>query len=67
MNRKELYILAIITFSTVVAWVVFGVYHAKYSDTTGLAEAKKTEALTPNFDMTIIGQLQGRREINYVP
>lgn len=62
MNRKELFILAIITFATVMAWIGFGVYHARQA--TPITEAQKQEIrpLTPQFDNDIINALEKREE-----
>ncbi|OGG02278.1 hypothetical protein A2W14_00940 [Candidatus Gottesmanbacteria bacterium RBG_16_37_8] len=63
MNRKEIYILAIITFMTVFAWITFGVIHAKNTSKIGGEEIKNITPLTPNFDSDIINQLNNRRDI----
>ncbi|OGF98835.1 hypothetical protein A3D78_06035 [Candidatus Gottesmanbacteria bacterium RIFCSPHIGHO2_02_FULL_39_14] len=63
MNRKEVYILAIITFLTVFAWVVFGIIHAKNTSAINASEIKKLAPLTPYFDSDIINQLNTRRDI----
>ena len=63
MNRKEVYILAIITFLTVFAWIVFGIIYAKNTSSVGASDIKKITPLTPNFDSDIINQLNQRRDI----
>lgn len=62
MNRKEVYILAIITFMTVFSWVVFGVIHAKNTTKVEDAAIRKVVPLTPAFDKDIINQLKSRQE-----
>ena len=62
MNRKELYIIAVIIFLTVVAWVSFGVFHARNKTSELRIKAKNIEPLNPNFDLDIINQLERRRE-----
>lgn len=62
MNRKEIAILAIIIFLTVVAWVIFGVYNAKNTSTVTQKELRQVVPLTPNFDSDIIKKLKSREE-----
>ena len=62
MNRKELVIVAIVIFLTMVAWVVFGIYHAKTSSTLPASQLRSTTPLTPNFDNDIINQLKNRQK-----
>ncbi|KKS46068.1 hypothetical protein A3J20_00845 [Candidatus Gottesmanbacteria bacterium RIFCSPLOWO2_02_FULL_42_29] len=62
MNRKELYLLAIIIFMTVVAWVSFGIFHARNKTSEYRVKAKNIEPLNPVFDLDIIEQLKHRRE-----
>lgn len=64
MNRRELFIIAIITFLTVIAWVGFGVFHARTTSTISQKEKQEVVPLTPTFDNDIIRQLQTREEIN---
>jgi len=45
MNRKELYLLAIIIFMTVVAWVSFGIFHARNKTSEYRVKAKNIEPL----------------------
>lgn len=59
MNRKELYILAIITFLTVSVWIMFGLYNAKKTTTIQNTDIKIVP-LTPTFDNDIINQLNQR-------
>lgn len=60
MNRKEIYILAIIIFLTVIAWVAFGIYHAKTTITVTNIQLKEIAPLTPTFDNDIIKKLKNR-------
>lgn len=62
MNRKELFILAIIVFLSVVAWMIFGILHAKNITTITQKELKQVVPLTPTFDNDIIKKLQSREE-----
>jgi len=60
MNRKELYILAIITFLTVCAWIIFGFLHAKKASTIDDKNLINIVPLTPTFDNEIIMELEQR-------
>jgi hypothetical protein len=62
MNRKEITVLSIITFLTVIAWIIFSVYHTKTS--TGLEGIKQLDLkpLTPRFDSDIIRSLKNRED-----
>lgn len=62
MNRKDIAILAIIVFFTVVAWIVFGIYHAKNTSTVSQKELRQVVPLTPTFDNDIIKKLRSREE-----
>lgn len=62
MNRKELVILAIIVFLSVIAWMIFGVIHAKNSTSITQKELKQVIPLTPTFDNDIIKGLHNREE-----
>ncbi len=63
MNRKELYILAVITFITVIVWVVLGIYHANKATTVTEIQLKEIEPLTPTFDDDIINKLKNRESL----
>lgn len=63
MNRKELYILAVIIFLTVIAWITFGIYHARTTSSVGDLKIENLVPLTPAFDNDIIDQLRFRKEI----
>lgn len=62
MNRKEIVILAIIIFLSVIAWIVFGIYYAKETPTLSQNELKQVVPLTPAFDNDIINKLKSREE-----
>lgn len=62
MNRKELAILAIIIFLSVVAWMIFGIFAAKNKTSITQKELKQVIPLTPTFDNDIIKTLKGREE-----
>ena len=60
MNRKELYILALITFMTVVVWIIFGISCARKISKVEDQTLKTIVPLTPTFDSDIINQLNRR-------
>lgn len=62
MNRKELSIIAIITFITVLVWIATGLYFAKTNITLTDVQLEKIVPLTPTFDNDIIKQLSKREE-----
>lgn len=62
MNRKEVYILAIITFLTVFFWIIFSIYHANDTTRAKNIELKELVPLTPTFDNEIINQLDTRED-----
>lgn len=62
MNHKELAILAAILFFTVTAWIIFGVFLAKDTNTISQKELRQVVPLTPTFDNDIINKLKSREE-----
>jgi hypothetical protein len=62
MNRKELTILGAITFCTVIAWIAFGVFHARRTTSVTDTQLKEIVPLTPTFDNDIIEKLKSREE-----
>lgn len=62
MNRKELVIIALIIFLTVVAWIVFGIYHTNINLTLEQKELKEVVPLTPTFDRDIIEAIEKREK-----
>lgn len=62
MNRKEIAILAVIIFLTVVAWIVFDIYHARTFSTISSKELRQVVPLTPAFDGDILRKLSTREE-----
>lgn len=62
MNRKEIFVLSLITFLTVVAWIAFGIYHAKKSSKISEVQLKEITPLSPNFDINLLDELATRQE-----
>ena len=61
MTNKDLLLLSIFTFLTVLAWIVFDAYHAAVTTTVTPTEKKLMEPLTPTFDRQIILKLKERQ------
>jgi len=57
MNRKEILIIAIGIFLTVVAWMVIDVYHIKQSPYKDL-EMKPVNTTTYNIDIKVLDLLK---------
>lgn len=62
MNRKEIVAIAIIIFATVVAWLIFGIHHARTATTISQKELRQVVPLTPTFEGDIIKKLRSREE-----
>lgn len=62
MNRREIAVIAIVIFLTVIAWLVFGIYHAQNTSTVSQKELRQVVPLTPTFDNDIIKKLKSREE-----
>lgn len=60
MSSRELLVLSILTFLTVVAWIVSEAYHASVASTLTEVERKLMEPLKPTFDQQVINQLKER-------
>lgn len=58
MSNKDLLLLSIITFITVVAWIVSDAYHASVISTVTAVEKKLMEPLNPTFDKEVIARLK---------
>lgn len=63
MSGKDLLILSILTFITVVAWIIFDVYHASTTSTITPLQKELIEPLKPTFDQETILKLRERKEI----
>lgn len=62
MNKKEGMMIMLILFATVIAWIVFGVYHARNMTIVTVEETREIVPLTPTFDNDIINSLSNREE-----
>ena len=63
MSSKDLLILSILTFITVLAWIIFDVYHAATTSTVTPLQKELTKPLKPTFDQEIILKLRKRSSI----
>ncbi len=62
MNRKEFAILASIILLTVVAWIVFSVYHTNTTPTVSQKELRQVAPLNPKIDTDLIRKLRNRED-----
>lgn len=64
MNRpnKDLLVVAIFTLITVMAWIVFDVYHAAVTSTITQVQEQLITPLDPEFDQQAINGLKARRQ-----
>ncbi|MBM3283242.1 hypothetical protein FJY90_03220 [Candidatus Gottesmanbacteria bacterium] len=62
MNKKEITILSLIIFATVIAWIAFGIYNVRVKSTVSQKELRQVVPLTPTFDNDIIKWLKNREE-----
>lgn len=63
MSSKDLLIISIFTFITVVAWIVFDVHHATTTSTITPLQEELIKPLESTFDQEIILKLKKRKEI----
>lgn len=54
MNKKELLIIAIISFVTICAWVIFDIIHNTSQVTIPAKVQEVIEPIDPNFDLSAI-------------
>lgn len=62
MNRREFFILALITFSTVIVWIALSLQRAQTTSTISPEQEREIIPLTPTFDNDIINALEKREE-----
>lgn len=63
MDRKEIVILSIITFLTVLVWIFFGILNARKTSTVTSVQLQQVVPLTPTFDNDIIRKLKSREDL----
>lgn len=64
MHSKDIFVVAIFTFVTVMAWIVFDVYHASVSSTVTPVQEKLTTPFNPIFDPKTVSQIHARSGTN---
>ncbi len=57
MNKKQGLIIAIATFITVIAWVVFDILHTRTQTEISPELTEVIEPLDPNFDLSALDNL----------
>lgn len=62
MSQKDLLILSILTFLTVLAWIAFDVHHAATTSTITPLQKELTKPLNPTLDQEIILKLKQRNK-----
>lgn len=67
MNSKDLLIISIFTFLTVVVWIVTDAYHAWVTSTVPLPLLRAIEPLSPRLDTAVISALKERGQVVKAP
>lgn len=60
MRGRDFLIFSVLTFITVVVWIVSDAYHAAVTSTLTTVEKKMMEPLSPTFDQQVIKELRTR-------
>ncbi|MBI2611800.1 hypothetical protein HYW54_03590 [Candidatus Gottesmanbacteria bacterium] len=60
MSLKQLVVLSIIIFLSIVFWIVFDLYHVATVTTITPTQEAQVKPLTPTFDNDIIGKIKNR-------
>lgn len=58
IRGKDIFILSLLTFITVVAWVLFDIHHANTTNTIKPPIKKLLKPLSPNLDVDLIRELK---------
>lgn len=64
MSSKDWLFLSILTFLTVMAWIVADTYHAATTSTLTPVQKNLIEPLKPTFDQELILKLKARQAVN---
>lgn len=62
MKQRDLFLIVIFTFITVLAWIIFTVYHAHITSTISPTLREKIEPIQPRFDTAVIDILRTERK-----
>lgn len=60
MNHKQLLIISIIIFLSIVSWIAFDIYHAANATSITTTQLEQVKPLTPFFDSDIILKIKSR-------
>lgn len=60
MRGRDFLIFSVLTFITVVVWIVSDAYHAAVTSTLTTVEKKMMEPFSPSFDQQVIKELKIR-------
>ena len=60
MNLKQLVIISLILFLSIVAWIAFDIYHVSVTTSVTALQMEQVAPLTPNFDSDIILKIKSR-------
>ncbi len=60
MNLKQLAVISLILFLSIVAWVSFDIYHASVTSSVTAIQQEQVAPLTPVFDNDIILKIKSR-------
>lgn len=58
MSNRQILFLSIFTFLTVLAWIIFDVYHAVTSSTISPIQQELIIPLNPKFDIQVVLELK---------
>ncbi|MBI4100602.1 hypothetical protein HY439_02570 [Candidatus Microgenomates bacterium] len=58
MNSKDLFLISLLLFLTVTAWIIAGVYHKSIDSTLTPTDRKLIEPLNPALDKQVILDLK---------
>lgn len=63
VGRRDTLLLSILTFVTVIAWIMFEVYHAQVDSTIPPEVTAQLVPITPRFDQTVIAEVKQRQVV----
>jgi len=63
MNSRDLLILSILTFATVVVWIAADAWHAYVTSTISSSLQQTIKPLTPKLDLGVLDTLKSRQTL----
>ena len=63
MKQKDIMLLIISSFSLIVFWIAFNIYHNIVTSTIPETLSIQISPISPNFDTKTIGELKGRLQV----